>query len=70
MKRSTAFILIGAVLVALFLSMSMYTVDQRKAAVKFRLGEVVDVQTAPALSAGKPHLLFEQRGFGYSGVRN
>jgi modulator of FtsH protease HflC len=49
MKRTTAFILIGAVLVALFLSMSMYTVDQRKAAVKFRLGEVVDVQTTPGL---------------------
>jgi modulator of FtsH protease HflC len=49
MKRSTAFVLIGAVLVALFLSMSMYTIDQRKAAIKFRLGEVIDVQTTPGL---------------------
>jgi hypothetical protein len=31
---------------------------------------VVDVQTGPAFSAGKPRLLFEQRGFGYSGLRN
>jgi hypothetical protein len=31
---------------------------------------VVDVQTGPAFSAGKPRLLFERRGFGDSGVRN
>jgi len=31
---------------------------------------VVDVQTGPAFSASKPRLLFEQRGFGYSGVHN
>ena len=49
MKRSTALILIGAVLVALFLAMSVYTVDQRKAAIKFQLGEVIDVQTQPGL---------------------
>ncbi|HEY2628778.1 MAG TPA: protease modulator HflC [Usitatibacter sp.] len=49
MKRNTAFVLIGAVLVALLLSMSMYTVDQRKAAVKFYLGSVIDVQTTPGL---------------------
>ena len=31
---------------------------------------MVDVQTGPAFSAGKPRLLFERRGFGDSGVRN
>jgi modulator of FtsH protease HflC len=49
MKRSTAFVLIGAVVVVLFLSMSMYSIDQRKAAIKFYLGSVVDVQTEPGL---------------------
>ena len=49
MKRATAIIVIAIVIVALFLSMSIYTVDQRKAAVKFRLGEVVAVQTQPGL---------------------
>ena len=49
MKRATAIIVIAVVIVALFLSMSIYTVDQRKAAVKFRLGEVVAVQTQPGL---------------------
>jgi membrane protease subunit HflC len=39
-----------AILAALLLAfMSMYTVDQRKAAIKFQLGEVVDVQTKPGL---------------------
>ena len=49
MKRTTAFIVLGAVVVALFLSMSMYTIDQRKAAIKFQLGEVVEVQDKPGL---------------------
>ena len=31
---------------------------------------MVDVQTGPTFSADKPRLLFEQRGFGYSGVRD
>jgi len=33
----------------LVLSMSVYTVDQRKAAIKFQLGEVVSMQTDPGL---------------------
>jgi len=49
MKRSTAFIVIGAVLAVLVLSTSMYTVDQRRAAIKFQLGEVIEVQTQPGL---------------------
>jgi membrane protease subunit HflC len=49
MRRATAFVLIGAVVIALILAMSVYTVDQRKAAIKFQLGEVVAVQTQPGL---------------------
>jgi len=49
MKRATAFVLIGAIILALIFAMSVYTVDQRKAAIKFQLGEVVAVQTDPGL---------------------
>ena len=49
MKRAAAFALVGALVVVLGLAMSMYTVDQRKAAIKFQLGEVVAVQTTPGL---------------------
>jgi membrane protease subunit HflC len=49
MKRSTAFVAMGAIILALALAMSLYTVDQRKAAIKFQLGEVVSVITDPGL---------------------
>jgi len=49
MKRSTAIVLVGIVLALLVLSMSLYTVDQRKAAIRFQLGEVVSVETEPGL---------------------
>jgi modulator of FtsH protease HflC len=49
MKRATAYVLIGAVIVALVLAMSMYTIDQRKAAIKFQLGEFKAIQTEPGL---------------------
>lgn len=49
MKRSTAAIVMSLVVVALVLAMSLYTVDQRKAAIKFQLGEVVSVITEPGL---------------------
>jgi modulator of FtsH protease HflC len=49
MRRATAFVLIGAVIVALIVAMSVYTIDQRKAAIKFQLGEVIAVQTDPGL---------------------
>jgi membrane protease subunit HflC len=38
-----------AVVALLVLSMSVYTVDQRKAAIKFQLGEVVSMETQPGL---------------------
>jgi membrane protease subunit HflC len=49
MKRSAAAILVVAVVALLVLSMSVYTVDQRKAAIKFQLGEVVSMETLPGL---------------------
>ena len=49
MKRTSAGVLVALVVLGLILAMSMYTVDQRKAAVKFQLGEVVAVITKPGL---------------------
>ena len=49
MKRATIIVFVVAVLALILLSMSVYTVDQRKAAIKFQLGEVIDVQTRPGL---------------------
>jgi membrane protease subunit HflC len=40
---------IGLLVLVLVVAMSLYTVDQRKAAIKFQLGEVVAVQTEPGL---------------------
>jgi membrane protease subunit HflC len=49
MKKSAAVTLVVAVVALLVLSMSVYTVDQRKAAIKFQLGEVVSMETQPGL---------------------
>jgi modulator of FtsH protease HflC len=49
MKRGTGVVVVGLLVLALILTMSLYTVDQRKAAIKFQLGEVVAVQTDPGL---------------------
>jgi modulator of FtsH protease HflC len=49
MRRNAGMLMIGLLLLALVLAMSLYTVDQRKAAIKFQLGEVVAVQTEPGL---------------------
>jgi modulator of FtsH protease HflC len=49
MKKSAAAVLVTTVVALLVLSMSVYTVDQRKAAIKFQLGEVVSMQTDPGL---------------------
>ena len=49
MRRSSAAVVITLVVIALVFSMSVYTVDQRKAAIKFQLGEVVALQTEPGL---------------------
>jgi membrane protease subunit HflC len=49
MRRATAYVVIGAIVIALLIAMSVYTVDQRKAAIKLQLGEVIAVQTEPGL---------------------
>jgi membrane protease subunit HflC len=49
MRRASAYVLLGAVIVALIVAMSVYTIDQRKAAIKFQLGEVKAIQTEPGL---------------------
>jgi len=49
MRRATVTVLIVIVLIGVLLAMSVYTIDQRRAAIKFQLGEVVDVQTKPGL---------------------
>ena len=49
MRRSTAMLIFGAIAITLVMAMSVYTVDQRKAAIKFQLGEVVSLQTEPGL---------------------
>jgi len=49
MKRNAGMLMIGLLVFAVVLAMTLYTVDQRKAAIKFQLGEVVAVHTEPGL---------------------
>lgn len=49
MRRASAIVLIGFVVVFVLLAMSVYTIDQRRAAIKFQLGEIVRVETQPGL---------------------
>ncbi len=49
MRRQATIVLITLVVIALIVAMSVYTIDQRRAAIKFQLGEVVAVQTEPGL---------------------
>jgi membrane protease subunit HflC len=49
MKRGAAFFLIGAVIIGLIFAMSVYTIDQRKAGIKFQLGEYKETLTEPGL---------------------
>lgn len=49
MRRAALGLFVAVLVVLLLLAMSMYTVDQRKAAIKFQLGEVIAVQTQPGL---------------------
>ena len=44
MKRTSAFVVVGLVIALLVFSMSVYTIDQRRAAIKFQLGEIVGLQ--------------------------
>jgi len=49
MRRAGIGVIVALLVALLILWMSVYTVDQRKAAIKFQLGEVVAVQTKPGL---------------------
>ena len=49
MQKNLPIFAIGAALLLLLIVMSAYTVDQRQAAIRFRLGEVVAIQTEPGL---------------------
>jgi modulator of FtsH protease HflC len=56
MRRISLVAFAIALVVVLLLGMSVYTVDQRKAAIKFQLGEVIAVQTKPGLYLLVPFL--------------
>lgn len=56
MNRNFSNVLIGAVVVLVVLSMSVFVVDQRQRAIVFQLGEVVDVKTEPGLHFKVPML--------------
>ncbi|HET9472117.1 MAG TPA: protease modulator HflC [Usitatibacter sp.] len=49
MRRASLAAFVVALAAAMLLGMSVYTIDQRKAAIKFQLGEVIAVQTKPGL---------------------
>ena len=49
MRANVANILIGAVVVLITLSLSLFIVDQRQTAIVLQLGEMVRVETAPGL---------------------
>lgn len=49
MKTNIANIMIGAVLVLIVLSLSLFIVDQRQTVIVFQLGEMVSVKTEPGL---------------------
>ena len=49
MRKGSAVVVIVAIVAVLVFLMSAYTIDQRKAAIKFQLGEVIAVQTRPGL---------------------
>ena len=62
MKINLGGILVGALVVLLMLSLSMYVVDQRQTAIVLQLGELVDVKTEPGLYFKVP-LLHNVRNF-------
>jgi membrane protease subunit HflC len=49
MKANIGNVLVGAIVVLVILSMSIFVVDQRQMAIVFQLGEVVGEKTAPGL---------------------
>ena len=49
MKKNFSLLLIGVLVVLVTLVLTAFTVDQRQAAIRFRLGEVVALHTTPGL---------------------
>jgi membrane protease subunit HflC len=49
MRKGSAIVVIVAIVAVLVFLMSAYVVDQRKAAIKFQLGEAIAIQTKPGL---------------------
>ncbi len=49
MKQNFGGVIVGAVVLILIISMSMFVVDQRQNAIVFRLGEVISVKRDPGL---------------------
>ncbi|OGA20796.1 MAG: HflC protein [Betaproteobacteria bacterium RIFCSPLOWO2_02_FULL_67_26] len=62
MKANLGMLLVGAVVVLIIGSLSLFVVDQRQNAIVFRLGEVVDVKKEPGLYFKVP-LLDNVRNF-------
>ena len=56
MKQNLGALLIGAIVVLIIASLSLFVVDQRQNVIVFRLGEVVDVKREPGLYAKIPLL--------------
>lgn len=56
MQKNIGIILVTAVVLLLLLVTSAYVVDQRQAAIRFRFGEVVSIQTEPGLYFKLPML--------------
>jgi membrane protease subunit HflC len=54
MKSAATPLLIGAVVLLVLVSLSLFTVDQRQHAIVFRLGEVISIKTTPGLYAKLP----------------
>jgi membrane protease subunit HflC len=65
MRRAGIWVFVAALVVLLLASMSTYTVDQRKAAIRFQLGEVIAIDSKPGLYFLVPFLqnvrLFDTR---------
>jgi modulator of FtsH protease HflC len=49
MRQNAGVFVIGAIVVLILVSLSLFTVDQRQHAILFRLGEVIDIKRAPGL---------------------
>lgn len=56
MRKNLGAILVGAVVVLIVASFSLFVVDQRQNAIVFRLGEVIDIKKAPGLYVKVPLL--------------